>query len=133
MGTDPLTALIVLEALQPLAIGANCSGGAQQLLPVIEQMGRWTNRFLSVEPNAGLPQLVDGKTVFPDSPEDMAEFALRLRAAGANIIGGCCGTSPFNISRPWRVPCRGMRPVERPARQVLASGFPQPVMSSSGP
>jgi len=119
MGTDPVTALIVLEALQPLAIGANCSGGAQQLLPVIKQMGRWTNRFLSVEPNAGLPQLVDGKTVFPDSPEDMAEYALRLRTAGANIIGGCCGTNPFHIQAMARA-LRGMRPIERPARKVLA-------------
>ena len=84
MGTDPVTALIILEALQPLAMGANCSGGAQQLLPVIKQMGQWTDRFLSVEPNAGLPQLVDGKTVFPDSPEDMAEYALLLKAAGAS-------------------------------------------------
>ena len=119
MGTDPLTALIIMEALQPLAIGANCSGGAQQLLPVIEQMGQWTNRCLSVEPNAGLPQLVNGKTVFPDSPEDMAEYALRLRAAGANIIGGCCGTSPQHIQAMARA-LQGMRPVERPARQVFA-------------
>lgn len=119
MGTDPLTALIIMEALQPLAIGANCSGGAQQLLPVIEQMGRWTDRYLSVEPNAGLPQLMDGQTVFPDSPEDMAEYALRLRAAGANLIGGCCGTGPHHIQAMARV-LKGMKPVERPAKKLFA-------------
>lgn len=119
MGTDPVTALIIMEALQPLAIGANCSGGAQQLLPVIEQMGKWTKRFLSVEPNAGLPQLINGETVFPDSPEDMAEYALRLRAAGANIIGGCCGTNPQHIQAMARV-LKGMSPIERPARKIFA-------------
>ncbi len=119
MGTDPVTALIIMEALQPLAIGANCSGGAQQLLPVIKQMGQWTDRFLSVEPNAGLPQLVDGKTVFPDSPEDMAEYALLLRAAGANIIGGCCGTTPLHIQAMARA-LKGMTLIQRPARKVLA-------------
>ncbi len=97
MGTDPLTALVILEALQPLAIGANCSGGARELLPIIEEMGRYSNIFLSVEPNAGLPQLVEGRTIFPDSPEEMAEYALKLRDAGANIIGGCCGTTPEHI------------------------------------
>ncbi|HQE22678.1 MAG TPA: homocysteine S-methyltransferase family protein [Syntrophomonadaceae bacterium] len=119
MGTDPLTALIILEALQPLAIGANCSGGAQQLLPVIEQMGQWTDRFLSVEPNAGLPQLINGQTIFPDSPEDMAEYALRLRAAGANIIGGCCGTTPAHIQAMARA-LRNMAPVSRPAKKIFA-------------
>lgn len=119
MGTDPLTALIIIEAFQPLAIGANCSGGAQQLLPVIEQMGQWTNRYLSVEPNAGLPQLVNGHTVFPDSPEDMAEYALRLRGAGANIIGGCCGTTPQHIQAMARA-LKNMAPVSRPAKKVFA-------------
>lgn len=96
-GTDPLTALVVLEAFQPLAVGANCSGGARELLPVIERMASHASVHLSVEPNAGIPKLVDGKTLFPDSPEEMAEYALKLRDAGANIIGGCCGTTPVHI------------------------------------
>lgn len=119
MGTDPLTALIVLEALDPLAIGANCSGGVQELLPVIEQMGRFTGRFLSVEPNAGLPQLINDMTVFPDSPEQMAEYALRLREAGANIIGGCCGTTPEHIQAMARI-LKGMQPIQRPDRKLFA-------------
>lgn len=119
MGTDPLTALIVLEALNPLAIGANCSGGALQLLPVIQQMGRCTDRFLSVEPNAGLPRLVNGVTVFPDSPEDMAEYALRLREAGASIIGGCCGTTPQHIQAMARI-LKGLAPTVRNPGKLYA-------------
>lgn len=119
MGTDPLAALIVLEALQPLAIGANCSGGARELLPVIETMGRYSNIFLSVEPNAGLPQLVSGKTVFPDSPEEMAEYALKLRDAGANIIGGCCGSTPYHIQAIAKA-VKGLTPAHR-ARKTLSA------------
>lgn len=74
-GTDPFTAALILEALRPLAIGANCSGGARELIPVIEMMSRATGTYISVEPNAGLPKLVNGETVFPDSPEEMAEYA----------------------------------------------------------
>ncbi|MEN6325669.1 MAG: homocysteine S-methyltransferase family protein [Syntrophomonas sp.] len=119
MGTDPLTALIIIEALQPLAVGANCSGGARELLPVIEQMGRFSSLFISVEPNAGLPTLVNGQTVFPDSPEEMAEYALRLRGAGANIIGGCCGTTPAHIRAIASV-IKGLAPLKRELRSLRA-------------
>ncbi|KUG04564.1 5-methyltetrahydrofolate--homocysteine methyltransferase [hydrocarbon metagenome] len=119
MGTDPLTALIILEALQPLAVGANCSGGARELLPVIETMGRYANIFLSVEPNAGIPQLVGGQTVFPDSPEEMAEYALKLRDAGANIIGGCCGSTPYHIQAIAKA-VKGLTPSLR-SRKVISA------------
>lgn len=119
MGTDPVTALIILEALQPLAIGANCSGGALQLLPVIEEMNRYASVFLSVEPNAGLPLLVDEKTVFPDTPEEMAEYALLLRDAGANIIGGCCGTTPEHI-RAIAEAVKGLSPLPREKKKIFA-------------
>ncbi len=112
MGTDPLTALIILEALQPLAMGANCSGGARELLPIIQTMGRYSRLFLSVEPNAGLPQLINGQTIFPDAPEEMAEYALKLREAGANIIGGCCGTTPAHIQAMARA-LKGILPLKR--------------------
>lgn len=119
MGSDAATVLTILEALGPLAIGANCSGGARDLLPVIEEMGRLSDIYLSVEPNAGLPMLVDGNTVFPDSPQEMAEQALRLRQAGANIIGGCCGTTPAHI-HAVAVALRGMAPLRRNAGTIRA-------------
>jgi len=119
MGTNPVTALIIMDALQPLAIGANCSGGAQELLPIIQTMAKYTRNFLSVEPNAGLPCLVQGNTVFPDTPEEMAEYALRLRDAGANIIGGCCGTTPQHIQAMASV-LKGLPPARREGRKYFA-------------
>ncbi|MEA4926632.1 MAG: homocysteine S-methyltransferase family protein [Syntrophomonadaceae bacterium] len=119
MGTDPVTALIILDALQPLALGANCSGGARELLPIIQTMAQYTRNYLTVEPNAGLPCLVDGETVFPDSPEEMAEYALRLREAGANIIGGCCGTTPEHIQAMAAV-LKRLPPARRSGRKYFA-------------
>jgi 5-methyltetrahydrofolate--homocysteine methyltransferase len=49
------------------------------------------------KPNAGIPELVDGKTVFRETPEEMAAYLPELIAAGANVIGGCCGTAPEHI------------------------------------
>ncbi len=119
MGTDPLTAMIIMDALQPLAMGANCSGGAPELLPIIQTMAKYTRNFLTVEPNAGLPRLVDDKTIFPDQPEEMAEYALRLKDAGANIIGGCCGTTPRHIQAMAAV-LKGLPPARREGRRYFA-------------
>lgn len=119
MGTDPLTALIIMQALQPLAVGANCSGGALELLPVIEEMSRYTNLYLSVEPNAGMPRLLGEETIFPDSPEIMAEYAIRLKDAGANIIGGCCGTTPVHIQAMARV-LKGLWPSKRQVKRYFS-------------
>ncbi|MDR1159296.1 MAG: homocysteine S-methyltransferase family protein, partial [Syntrophomonadaceae bacterium] len=133
-GTDPLTALIIMEALQPLAFGANCSGGAKELLPVIEQLRRNTNSYLTVEPNAGLPYLVEGETFFPDTPEEMAEYALRLYEAGANIIGGCCGTTPQHIQAMARA-LKGVRPksISHEPLRALASRSRTVVIAPEAP
>ncbi|GIK53657.1 MAG: 5-methyltetrahydrofolate--homocysteine methyltransferase [Planctomycetota bacterium] len=96
-GTDPLTHVTVALACGADGIGANCSMGPEGLLPVLAQMAENTSAPLLVEPNAGLPQLVQGKTVFPGSPEYMAEYAVEFAKLGVNIIGGCCGTNPRHI------------------------------------
>ena len=96
-GTDPATAVTVLEAMGADVVGANCSTGPEELVEVISAMRKVSNGFLVVQPNAGLPQLIDGKTVFLATPEEMGYYAPRLVEAGANIIGGCCGTQPKHI------------------------------------
>lgn len=96
-GTDPATAVTVLEAMGADVVGANCSTGPEELLEVIAAMRKVSNVFLVVQPNAGLPQLIDGKTVFLATPEEMGYYAPKLVEAGANIVGGCCGTQPKHI------------------------------------
>lgn len=97
-GTDPQTAAITLEAMGADIIGINCSLGPEQLVPIVKIISQNTAKPISVQPNAGMPQLVDGKTIFPMGPEDFGTWAPKLVQAGATYIGGCCGTTPEHIA-----------------------------------
>lgn len=96
-GTDAETAAITLEALGADIIGANCSLGPEQLLPIIEVIAKTTSCPISIQPNAGMPQLINGETIFPMSPVEFGAWVPKLIAAGATFIGGCCGTTPEHI------------------------------------
>lgn len=97
-GTDPATAAIVLDKLGASVIGANCSLGPEQLLEVVKTYHQYTEKPISIQPNAGLPLFQNGETIFPMSPEEMALWAPKLVEAGASYLGGCCGTTPKHIS-----------------------------------
>ncbi len=96
-GSDPETVAAVLEGFSVEIMGLNCSVGPEAMVPVLERLGRATHTYLGIEPNAGLPIHRDGKTVYPSGAEEMAAFAPAFVGAGANIIGGCCGTTPEYI------------------------------------
>lgn len=98
-GTDPETAATVLESLGTEIIGVNCGSGAENILPVVERMSQVTNAFIIAQPNAGLPLLINGQTVFKQNAVDMSSYVPKLVEAGANIIGGCCGTTPEHIQK----------------------------------
>ncbi|WP_461255076.1 homocysteine S-methyltransferase family protein [Treponema sp. R80B11-R83G3] len=98
MGADPVSAMnAVIEAGADI-VGANCGNGIERMIEIVTIM-RSANKTIPilVHANAGLPKNVNGQTVFPETPEDMAAIAPKLAAAGANIIGGCCGTTPAHI------------------------------------
>ncbi|MHC4598173.1 MAG: homocysteine S-methyltransferase family protein [Planctomycetota bacterium] len=97
-GVKPMAAACTLEALDVDGVGANCSLGPKELFPVMEAMAKVTDLPLLVQPNAGLPELRYGKTVFPGSPGLLAEWAVRFASLGVNLIGGCCGTGPAHIT-----------------------------------
>ncbi|MGB8656244.1 MAG: bifunctional homocysteine S-methyltransferase/methylenetetrahydrofolate reductase [Candidatus Zixiibacteriota bacterium] len=78
-------------------IGANCSVGPQNMLDVVKRLHQATNKMISVQPNAGLPRYVDGRFVYLSSPEYFAQYAGEYVKVGANIVGGCCGTTPEHI------------------------------------
>ncbi len=96
-GTNPETAAIVMEAMGVDAVGVNCSTGPDRMIELVERMRRVTSIPLVVKPNAGLPKLQDGKTVYSMGPEEFAEAMLPLTELGATILGGCCGTTPAHI------------------------------------
>ena len=100
MGISPseMTETIV-EAGADL-IGTNCGNGMEDMIGMVNEI-RTVNSAIPVlvHANAGMPCYVDGKTTFPESPEDMAARVNAIIAAGANIVGGCCGTTPEHIRR----------------------------------
>jgi len=93
-GSDPLIATTILEPLKPDVLGANCSLGPRGLMKVMSKFASATDLSLIVEPNAGLPKMVQGKTVYPASPDYMAKYALEFVNLGINIVGSCCGSGP---------------------------------------
>ncbi|MDR0869469.1 MAG: homocysteine S-methyltransferase family protein [Planctomycetaceae bacterium] len=94
MGTTPEQAAEQLSAAGADIIGSNCGQGIDGFIPVCKRMRAATDKPLWMKANAGLPEIVDGKAVYVQTPEKFAEKALELIAAGADYIGGCCGTSP---------------------------------------
>ena len=96
-GTNPISALVTLQSMHIDAFGLNCSAGPDEMLSIIQSLKPYANIPLVAKANAGMPKLVDGKTIFELSPEDFAKKALKLADAGAGILGGCCGTTPQHI------------------------------------
>lgn len=97
LGTPPESFAIMAEAAGAAVIGANCSLGIEGIHKAVLAMSRVSSLPLIAQPNAGIPELRDNKTVFPASPEDMAAYVPKLVEAGVRVLGGCCGTSPEHI------------------------------------
>jgi len=99
MGVKPETAAAALSEWGIAAFGGNCGNGPDEMLAVIEKMhAAAPGSILVAKSNAGAPEFVNGATVYRAAPGTMAEAALQLRAAGARIIGGCCGTVPAHLA-----------------------------------
>ena len=98
-GTDGQTAMIVLQNLGADAVCLNCSTGPDQMHELVQQMKQVANVPLIAKPNAGLPVLENGQTVFHMSAEEFAKETKRLVELGASIVGGCCGSTPEHIQK----------------------------------
>jgi len=92
-------------------VGLNCSLGPSEMLSTLELIRSVTNKPISLQPNAGLPRHVEGRTLYMCTPEYMAEYAKRFFEKGARIIGGCCGTTPEHIGQI----VKAVRPLHRVA------------------
>lgn len=96
-GADALTCVTYLEALHPDAIGFNCGGSLEEDSELIDDFLRHAHLPVMIQPNAGLPEVIDGKDVFKVEPEEFGNFQTETRKKGALILGGCCGTTPAHI------------------------------------
>lgn len=98
-GGNCVDAIEVLQELGADAAGINCSCGPEQLVSLTRNMKQIAAIPLLIKPNAGMPMISDqGEAIYPMGPEEFAEHMMRLVDAGANLIGGCCGTSPEFIA-----------------------------------
>jgi len=97
MGSDALTAATLLEALGADAVGLNCGVSPHKALELAEELASCLSIPLIVCPNAGMPHIRDGRTVYDVTPDDFADAMALVVRAGARVIGGCCGTTPAHI------------------------------------
>ncbi|MBI5493620.1 MAG: bifunctional homocysteine S-methyltransferase/methylenetetrahydrofolate reductase [Deltaproteobacteria bacterium] len=121
-GATPRQVAERLRAAGADVVGANCNGGPEMLLPVIEAMVG-AGAPVSVQPNAGHPRVIEGRYMYLSTPEYFGVYARRFLKAGARIVGGCCGTTPAHIKRvaaAVRMMSGGR--VEVRARQDVESG-----------
>jgi 5-methyltetrahydrofolate--homocysteine methyltransferase len=99
VGTEIGAALTALESMRPDVIGMNCATGPSEMTEHLRYLAQHARTFLSCLPNAGLPQVVDGKTHYDLTPELLADAHERFVSEfGLNIVGGCCGTTPTHLA-----------------------------------
>ncbi|MDD2189281.1 MAG: homocysteine S-methyltransferase family protein [Eubacteriales bacterium] len=98
MGTDPLTAINIIQDLGIDAIGVNCSLGPKQMTGIVREFLKYSGLPVLVQPNAGLPSIVDGETVYQVNITEYVEAMQEMIRDGIAIAGGCCGTSPEYIA-----------------------------------
>ncbi|MGN0532057.1 MAG: homocysteine S-methyltransferase family protein [Eubacterium sp.] len=96
-GADVRTACAVVEGLGADVIGFNCGLGPQQMIPLVKELIQCSSTSIMVSPNAGLPESVDGNTVYNVDPQDFADCMTEIAGMGVSYLGGCCGTTPAHI------------------------------------
>lgn len=109
-GTDPVTATLALQGMEPDALGLNCSMGPRELLPITEKILRYSKLPVIVQANAGLPDIIDEETVYTITPEEYVESVTAMLDLGVRIIGGCCGTDPEFIRQICQA-AQGRKPI----------------------
>lgn len=126
-GADIKTAVTMLEGLGVDVIGLNCGLGPKQMIEYVKELRKWTSLPIAVQPNAGLPVSVNGKTVFNVEPEEFAQDMKEIAELGVSYLGGCCGTTPEHI-RQMIALCKGIpASVPEPKNYCLVSSYSETV------
>ncbi len=132
-GADPAAMIALLEGLHCDAVGMNCSLGPDQMLKLVPVLAKYASVPIIVTPNAGIPRVVKGQTIYDIGPEQFAEYMVQIAEAGATILGGCCGTTPEYMRRvieatrglPYHLP--------KPKEITLISSYTHAVELKNGP
>ena len=130
-GTTPEIAAALLENLGVSALGVNCSLGPKELKPVVERFLSVSHLPVIVQPNRGIPSLVDGKTVYSLSADDFMAPMEEFIGMGVSIVGGCCGTTPEFIARLAAFSGREVEQPEPEYEAVVTSGTRRVVLKGA--
>ena len=132
-GASPAAMVALLEGMGADAIGANCSLGPKQLIPVAEELIKYASVPVVLKPNAGLPVSAEGKTVYDVSAEEFSAELSRLIQKGVRVAGGCCGTTPEYISK-LSEKTKEISPVPLTDKNItLVSSYGKAVAFGNGP
>ena len=127
LGTTPAIAATTLSALGASAVGLNCSLGPTELAPLVGELAPHDRALVMAQPNAGLPRIQDGETVFDVGPDEFARAMEAILDAGATVVGGCCGTTPAHIAAlSALLDARPLPAVEPSAPRVILSERSEP-------
>ncbi len=123
-GGELAAVVSLLEGLGVEALGLNCGLGPLEMLPVLKKLRKLSSLPLILNPNAGLPEFENGNTVYKLSPKEFAKLMLEAAEGGAQLLGGCCGTTPRHIQALVNA-CSGLSPKipEKRALTVASSGM----------
>lgn len=125
LGTTPAIAATTLSAIGASAVGLNCSLGPTELAPLVGELAPHDRALVMAQPNAGLPRIQDGETVFDVGPNEFAQAMEAILDAGATVVGGCCGTTPDHIAALRALidvrPLHAVASVSVPAHTSVAS------------
>ena len=119
-----------MESVGADMVGANCGAGPLELLKVIKRMAALTDKPICAYANSGFPEYLDGRYIYRATPDYFATMAREMVAAGANLVGGCCGTTPEHITALAKA-VRGCRPAERKKMPVISVSEPLPAPPKS--
>lgn len=131
LGVTPEIAAITLSSLGADAVGINCSLGPHDMKPLVDKMLEYATVPVMVQPNAGLPRVENGETVYDVSPEEFSDCACEMAKNGVLILGGCCGTTPMHIAL-LKEKLGKLKPVKREIKRVTAFTSGQKAVISTG-
>ena len=132
-GADPCAMISLLEGLRVDALGMNCSFGPDKMLEIIDVFANNSSVPIIVNPNAGLPHVKNGKTVYDISAEKFAEYMYELSNKGACILGGCCGTTPEYIKRLTEVTSKVEYRIPTQKNNTVVSSYTHAVIIGEKP
>ncbi|MCD7750181.1 MAG: homocysteine S-methyltransferase family protein [Lachnospiraceae bacterium] len=132
-GANPEAMIALLEGLHCDAVGMNCSLGPDQMLKLVPVFAEYASVPIIVTPNAGIPRVVKGQTVYDIGPEQFAAYMVQIAKAGATILGGCCGTTPEYMRRVIEVTKDLPYHLPEQKERTLISSYTHAVELKNGP